>query len=106
MKQHPDYLRNQSRYAHRLYRRQRRFLRYFTWAWLIVFCSLAAVATLDVLVDVGWGYTMGDVWTFVAFAAGGCFIWLFSRAVLSLVLGISRRVYGPEPAEPLADETA
>jgi hypothetical protein len=100
MKQDPEYLKNQSKHVHRLHRRNQRFLRYFLILWLSLFGALALAATLDVLVSLKWGLTNRDVWSAIGMMAGGGVIWLFGRAIMSITLGMARRVYGPEPDDP------
>jgi hypothetical protein len=99
MQQDPEYLKNQSRYLHRLHRRNRRFLRYFLALWFALFASLTAAAALDVVVKLGWNYTMKDVWGGIGMMVGGCLFWLFARGIMSMTLAMSRRIYGPEPTD-------
>ena len=97
VKQSPEYLRNQSRYVHTIYRRNRRFLNWSA-ALLCAFgVSLLTASTLDILLKLGWGLDTEDLWGGAAFAVFGGLFWLFGRLVLSIVVGISRRIYGPDP---------
>lgn len=97
VKQSPEYLRNQCRYVHTLYRRKRRWLNWSA-ALLCAFgvCLLAA-SILDILLKLGWGLDTEDLWGGAAFAVFGGVFWLFGRLILSIVLEISRRIYGPDP---------
>jgi hypothetical protein len=100
MKQDPEYLRNQSRYLHRLHRRNRQFLRFFMILWFAVATILTGAAALDVVAHLGWRYTTNEVWIGVGAAAFGACFWLFARAIMSMNLSIARRLYGPEPTDP------
>jgi hypothetical protein len=87
-------------YVHRGHRRNHRLLRFFLILWFTLVAAFTAAAALDLLLDVGWGYTMSDVRAGTGMIAFGCLFWLFARAIMAINLSISRRVYGPEPADP------
>jgi hypothetical protein len=99
VKQDPEYLRNQSRYLHRLHRRNSRFARWFFLLWSLFFFGRFAFAVADVVGGFGWGFIRADIWDSLLFLAGGAGIWLFMSLIQSFVLANVRRTYGPEPAE-------
>lgn len=99
----PRYLRNESRAAHRLHRRNTRVLRWMMVLWVGVFACVTGAAALDLIVDLGWGYEAKDVWGGLLMILGGCAVWAFATAVNHLGLAMSRRLFGPEPSGPLED---
>ena len=101
MKQDPAYKRNQSRRLHRLHRRNRSILRITLILWLALLAVLTGAAALDVMVDLGWGYSSRDIWGGLGMMVFGCVLWLFARAMISLNLAITRRLYGAEPVDRL-----
>lgn len=100
MNEDPRHLRNESRSAHRLHRRNMRMLRWFMILWLIGFAALTGAAAIDVIAHVGWGYEAKDIWDGLLMIVFGCAFWVFATIINHVVLGISRRLYGPEPAGP------
>jgi hypothetical protein len=99
MKQDPAYRRNQSRYLHRLHRRNRRSIHFILVIWLVLVSAMTGAATLDVTVGLGWGFSSREVWGGVGMMLFGCVFWLFTRAIMSVNLAITRRLYGPEPLD-------
>lgn len=100
MNEDPRYLRNQSRAVHRRHRRNKRRLRWFAVLWLTTIVGLTAAAWLDVAAKLGWGYEPKDIWGGLLMIVFGGLFWVFANLVNDLVLAISRRLYGPEPAGP------
>ena len=100
MKEDPRYLRNESRSAHRLHRRNTRMLRWSVILWLLAMAALTIVAGLDVLANLGWGYEARDIWGGFLMMVFGCAFWVFATFINHIVLAISRRLFGPEPAGP------
>ena len=100
MNEDPRNLRNESRSAHRLHRRNMRMLRWFMILWLTGFAALTGAAAIDVVAHVGWGYEAKDIWDGLLMIVFGCAFWVFATIINHVVLGISRRLYGPEPAGP------
>ena len=100
MEQHPEYLKIQAAYVHRLHRRNRRFLRWFLIIWFAGLSLLTGVAALDIAANMGWGHDIKDVWGGLGLMAFGWVLWLFARVIMSATLGMSRRIYGPDPAQP------
>ena len=96
----PRYLRNESRAAHRLHRRNTRVLRWMMVLWVGVFACVTGAAALDRIVDLGWGYEAKDVWGGLLMMAFGCGFWLFATFINHVVLAFSRRLFGPEPTGP------
>lgn len=100
MSEDPRYLRNQSRAVHRTYRRTKVALRWIIVLWLLAVLAFTGSAVLDVVGRFGWGYEAKDVWVgLLMIVLGGAF-WAFATLILSVVLGFSRRLYGPEPEGP------
>ena len=96
MEQNPEYLRNQSRSLHDLYRRNRRFLNGFILVWIALFTVLLIAGATDRLLGLGWGYTSKDLWTYVAFIGFAGVFWIFARLILKINLRYVRHTYGPE----------
>ena len=99
MKEGPEYLRTQSRYLHRRYRRTWRFVRWFLLVWSLFFFGRFAVATLDVLGGFERGFTQRDIWNSLLFLAFGGGMWLFTSLIHGVLLAYVRHTYGPEPAD-------
>lgn len=100
MNEDPRYLRDESRSAHRLHRRNKRILRWAMVLWLIAVVGFTTAAAFDVIADLGWGYEARDIWGGLLMVAFGCAFWAFATLVNHMVLTISRRLYGPEPTGP------
>lgn len=101
MKEDPRYLRNESRYSHRLHRRNKRMLRWGIMLWLLAVAAFTGAAVLDVIAHLGWGYEPRDIWGGLLMMAFGCAFWVFATFVNHVVLAVSRRLFGPEPAGPI-----
>lgn len=100
MSEDPRYLRNQSRAVHRTYRRTQGILRWTLVLWLLAGLTFTSAAIFDVVGNLGWGYETKDVWVgLLMIVLGGAF-WAFATLITHVVLGISRRLYGPEPDGP------
>jgi hypothetical protein len=99
VKQDPEYLRNQSRYLHRMYRRNWRFTRWFLLLWSLFFFGRFAVAAADVVGGFGWGFAVRDIWDSLLFLAFGAGMWLFTSLIHAVLLAYVRHTYGREPAE-------
>lgn len=97
MAEDPCYLRNQSRAAHHIYRRNTRMLRWSVFLWLLTVAALTFAAFVDVIAKLDWGYEVKDIWGGLLMIVFGCAFWGFATLINLVVLAISRRVYGPEP---------
>lgn len=97
VKQDPEYLKNQSRRIHAVHRRNWRLMKGFMVVWSVVFLTLLLAAVFDLLLDLGWHYRWRDVGTFILFLLGGVLILGFQRVVQEILLGVARRMYGPDP---------
>lgn len=100
MDEDPRYLQNESRSAHRLHRRNMRMLRWFMILWLTGFSAVIGAAAIDVIAHVGWGFEAKDIWGGLLMIVFGCAFWVLATIINHVVLGISRRLYGPEPGGP------
>lgn len=100
MAEDPRYLRNESRAAHRAYRRNQRMLRWMALLWLILVGGITSAAAADAILNLGWGYETKDIRGGLLMIFGGCVIFAFVAAVNRLVLAMSRRIFGPEPHGP------
>ena len=100
MTEDPRYVRNQSRAAHRLHRRNQRMLRWTVVLWLLAVAAFTSAAIVDVIAKVGWGYEAKDIWGGLLMLVLGCAFWGVATLVNRVVLGISRRLHGPEPTGP------
>jgi len=98
VEQDPAYLRNQSRQLHALYRRNRRFLNISVLIWIALFAALAAIALIDRIAALGWGYA-SDMWAFAGFAALAPCFWVFATLIAKGNLAYIRHTYGPDPIE-------
>ena len=100
MSEDPRYLRNQSRAVHRTYRRTKVALRWTIILWLLAVLAFTGSAILDVVGHFGWGYEARDIWAGLLMIVFGGAFWAFATFITHVVLGISRRLYGPEPDGP------
>lgn len=98
MDQEPEYLKNQSRRLHALYRRNRRFLNISVSLWEISFLTLFGIAMIDRLASMGWGYA-DDLWPFLGFIVFGIGLWIFTTLIQKINLAYIRHTYGPEPMD-------
>jgi hypothetical protein len=98
VQQDPAYLRKQSRHLHALYRRNQRFLNVSVLLWMALFATLAAIALIDRVAVLNWGYA-SDMWAFAGFTASGPCFWAFATLVAKLNLAYVRHTYGPDPTE-------
>jgi hypothetical protein len=99
VKQDPEYLRNQSRYLHRMYRRNWRFTRWFLLLWSLLCFGSFVVALADVTGNIGWGFTKTDIRKSLLFLAFGAGVWLFVKVIHSFLLAYVRHTYGPDPGD-------
>ena len=99
MKQDPEFLRTQSRSLHGLYRRQRRYMRWFILVWSLFFLCWFLVAVADVIGGFGWGYARDDIWNSLLFLAFGAGMWTVTSLFHGFLLAYVRHTYGPEPAD-------
>jgi hypothetical protein len=99
VKQDPVYLRNQSRALHRLYRRNRRFLKGSVILWLVSFTALALAGTIDHLFGLGWGFSPHEVLVFVGFMVFGGVFWILVTLIAKINLRYIRHTYGPDPSD-------
>ena len=97
VKQDPEYLKNQSRYLHARYRRNARFSKGFLCVWSIVLSVVLLASLLDVLLDFGWGFQWRDVGGIALFLLFGALYYGFFCLTQEAVLGMTRRMYGPDP---------
>lgn len=100
MNEDPRCLRNESRAAHRLHRRNKQMLRWTVVLWLMAVVAFTGAAVLDVVANLGWGHEAKDIWGGLLMAIFGCAFWGLATVVNHVVLAISRRLYGPEPTGP------
>jgi hypothetical protein len=98
VKQHPEYLKNQSRYGHARYRRHRALLNIGTPIWLAIFMMLLAISAVDRAASLGWGYA-SHMWEFLAAIALGISSWIFNTAINNVLLAYTRHTYGPDPVD-------
>lgn len=96
-------LRNQSRFLHRLHRRNRRFLRWTARLGFAAVTVFTGAAAIDVIADLGWGYAPKDIWGGLGMMALAVLFWLIARLILSVPLAIARHLYGSEPDDPLIE---
>ena len=75
-------------------------LRWTVILWLTAVVALTGAAVLDIVADLGWGYEAKDVWGGLLMVVFGGAFWVFATVVNHVVLAISRRLYGTEPAGP------
>lgn len=68
--------------------------------WLVVVLTITGAAIVDLVWDLGWGYQPKDVWVGLMMVIFGGAFWSFATFIAHVVLGISRRLYGPEPEGP------
>ena len=101
MSEDPRYLRNQSRAVHRTFRRNKGILRWIMVLWLLAVLAFTSTAIFDVVGDLGWGYETKDVWAGLLMVVLGGAFWAFATLISHVFLGISRRLYGPEPDGPM-----
>jgi hypothetical protein len=99
VKQDPEYLRNQSRYLHRMYRRNWRFGRRFLLLWSLLLFARLAVAVVDAMGNFGWGFTTKDIRDSLLLLAFGAGVWLISKLIHSFLLAYVRHTYGSEVGE-------
>ena len=99
VKQDPEYLRTQSRYLHRLYRRNWQFARGFLILWSMFFFGWFAVAAADRIGGFQWGFSQRDISSSLLFLAGGAGLWLFMGLIHGILLAYVRHTYGPERSE-------
>lgn len=95
MRESPEYLQNQRRHLDALHRRTRLFLDWYIALWCVFFSALAIASVLDGVLELGWNLSADLAWIELAFAAFGGVFWLFGRMILSIMRGVSRRMYGP-----------
>jgi len=74
-------------------------LRWFMLVWFTFISAWTAAAIVDVIGDLGWGYSVTAIWVGVGFLAFGGLLWLAVHAMLSFLLAATRRLYGPDPDE-------
>ena len=100
MSEDPRYLRDQSRAVHRTYRGTKVVLRWTIILWLLAVLAFTGSAIVDVVGDFGWGYEAKDVRAGLLMIVFGGVFWAFATLIVRVVLGISRRLYAPEPDGP------
>ena len=101
MKEDPRYLRNQSRYLHRLHRRNARMLRWALRLWLLAMGAFALAAAVDATFDLGWGLEPAHVGVGILSMVAGCALWVLATFISHLTLEMARRLYGPDPGGPI-----
>ena len=76
-------------------------LRWTVFLWLLAVAAFTVAAIVDVIAKLGWGYETKDIWGGLLMLVLGCAFWGFATLANHVVLAISRRLHGPEPAEPI-----
>ena len=77
-----------------------RLLRWTVVLWLLAAAAFTSAALIDVMSNLHWGYEPKDIWIGLLMIAFGGAFWVFATIMGEIVLSISRRLYGPEPAGP------
>jgi hypothetical protein len=75
-------------------------LRWMTILWLLAFAWITGAAALDLIWNLGWGHEPRDIWGGLLMMVFGCAFWVFATFINHVVLSVSRRLFGPEPAGP------
>ena len=76
-------------------------LRWFVIIWLMFGVIITGAAVLNVFGDFGWGYGTREIWAGLLMLVFGCGFWVFATVISRLVLGVSRRLYRPDPGGPM-----
>jgi hypothetical protein len=95
----PEYLERQSRLVHRLYRRNRVFGNWTAVLICVVGIGLSIASVFDWALSLGWDLGVQGFWAGLGAVAFAGFFWLFFRTILSILRGVGRRLYGPDPDE-------
>ena len=98
VKQHPEYLKNQSRQGHARCRRSQAWSNAMTIIWLIITLSLFGAALIDWVARLQWGLAEAK-WVFFGGAIFGVVCWCVNRAINKIILAYIRHTYGPDPSE-------
>jgi hypothetical protein len=98
VKQHPEYLRNQSRWLHARYRRNKAWRNGFVVIWLTVWGVLFCCAAFDRITGARWGLSsyLLDLGLFFAF---GLVAWVAQTLIAEIMLAYIRHTFGPEPID-------
>lgn len=76
-------------------------LRWFTIVWLLAISAFTLTAVLDVVGGGDRGHEAKDIWIGLLMLAFGGVFWVFATIIGHVVLGVCRRLYGPDPGGPM-----
>lgn len=86
------------RFVYRWQRTNWKFMKIFAVFWFICVGLMTAFALTDVVGHLGWGYHSKDVFGGLLMIVAGSLAIPFFLLIRAIVSGLTRTIYGPEPA--------